>query len=196
MRSRLKAVVTATILDAAEQVFAERGLEARLEEVAARAGVAVGTLYNHFTDRQALVEALLESHRALLRQRLEAAVTRTTGVPFRQRLEAILEEMVAVSLPKLRLRMLLLQSTPHRMARQAEMRTRLLAVLGPVFDQARLDGELSPDPNGIQLQLLLGMIQALLAATQETPPLLEPDSAPKLITSAFLDGLGRTRGAP
>jgi AcrR family transcriptional regulator len=183
-------VVATTIIEAAEQVFAERGLDARLEDIASRAGVAVGTLYNHFADRQALVEALLESHHVNLTQRIEIVVARTEGTSFRVRLEAILEEIVAVSLPKLRLRMLLLQAAPHRITRHAEMRQKLLAVLGPVLEKARRDGELMPDPNGIQLLLLRGMLLAVLAATQETPPLLTPEDSPRVIASAFLDGMG------
>jgi AcrR family transcriptional regulator len=48
------------ILDAALTVFAERGYEAaRLDDVAARAGVAKGTLYLYFRDKEALFEALV-----------------------------------------------------------------------------------------------------------------------------------------
>lgn len=48
------------ILDAALTVFAERGYEAaRLDDVAARAGVAKGTLYLYFKDKEALFEALI-----------------------------------------------------------------------------------------------------------------------------------------
>ena len=48
------------ILDAALTVFAERGYEAaRLEDMAARAGVAKGTLYLYFKDKEALFEALV-----------------------------------------------------------------------------------------------------------------------------------------
>lgn len=39
------------LLSAAEAVFAERGLDAPLEEIARRAGVSIGTLYNHFPGR-------------------------------------------------------------------------------------------------------------------------------------------------
>ena len=50
------------ILDAALTVFAERGYEgARLDDVAARAGVAKGTLYLYFKDKEALFEALIRS---------------------------------------------------------------------------------------------------------------------------------------
>jgi AcrR family transcriptional regulator len=47
------------LLDAAAAVLGKQGLDAPLEEVARRAGVSIGTLYNHFPDRAALVEAIL-----------------------------------------------------------------------------------------------------------------------------------------
>jgi AcrR family transcriptional regulator len=48
------------ILDAALAVFAEHGYEAaRLDDMAARAGVAKGTLYLYFKDKEALFEALV-----------------------------------------------------------------------------------------------------------------------------------------
>ncbi|WP_283134493.1 TetR/AcrR family transcriptional regulator [Rhizohabitans arisaemae] len=49
------------LLTEAAAVFAERGVDASLEDVARRAGVANGTLYSHFPTRQALLEALLRS---------------------------------------------------------------------------------------------------------------------------------------
>jgi AcrR family transcriptional regulator len=50
------------ILDAALDVFAEKGFaDARLEDVAARAGVAKGTLYLYAESKQALFEALVQS---------------------------------------------------------------------------------------------------------------------------------------
>src|SRR5262245_52777392 len=46
------------ILAAAREAFAEGGESTALEEIARRAGVGIGTLYRHFPNRQALVEAL------------------------------------------------------------------------------------------------------------------------------------------
>jgi len=55
------------ILAAACEVFAEQGLDGEIREVAARAGVAVGTIYRHFENREALLAALLlETKRDLL----------------------------------------------------------------------------------------------------------------------------------
>jgi AcrR family transcriptional regulator len=46
------------VLAAARDAFAEGGEATSLEEIARRAGVGIGTLYRHFPNRQALVEAL------------------------------------------------------------------------------------------------------------------------------------------
>lgn len=46
------------VLAAAREAFAAGGESTALEEVARRAGVGIGTLYRHFPNRQALLEAL------------------------------------------------------------------------------------------------------------------------------------------
>ena len=46
------------VLAAAREAFAEGGESTALEEIARRAGVGIGTLYRHFPNRQALIEAL------------------------------------------------------------------------------------------------------------------------------------------
>ncbi|MGO9883150.1 MAG: TetR/AcrR family transcriptional regulator [Solirubrobacteraceae bacterium] len=46
------------ILAAAREAFLEGGEATSLEEIARRAGVGIGTLYRHFPNRQALLEAL------------------------------------------------------------------------------------------------------------------------------------------
>jgi AcrR family transcriptional regulator len=51
------------VLDAASQVFAERGLDGSVEEVARVAGVGMGTLYRRFPTKDALIAELV---RALL----------------------------------------------------------------------------------------------------------------------------------
>jgi AcrR family transcriptional regulator len=49
------------VLAAAREAFAEGGESTSLEEIARRAGVGIGTLYRHFPNRQALLEALYVS---------------------------------------------------------------------------------------------------------------------------------------
>ena len=48
------------LMEAARTVFAERGLEATLDDVAKEAGVGVGTAYRHFANKFELATAVLE----------------------------------------------------------------------------------------------------------------------------------------
>ncbi|GIL26453.1 TetR/AcrR family transcriptional regulator [Actinocatenispora comari] len=45
------------LVEAARTVFAARGLDAPLEDIARQAGVSIGTLYNRFPTRDALIDA-------------------------------------------------------------------------------------------------------------------------------------------
>src|SRR5437762_11835902 len=49
------------ILEAAESVFAGKGMGASTDEVASAAGVGIGTVFRHFPTKAALLEALLVS---------------------------------------------------------------------------------------------------------------------------------------
>ncbi len=50
----------ARILDVAQAVFAEDGLELEMHVVAARAHLGVGTLYSHFANREELLRAIVQ----------------------------------------------------------------------------------------------------------------------------------------
>ncbi|HEX2689854.1 MAG TPA: TetR/AcrR family transcriptional regulator [Kofleriaceae bacterium] len=94
MRQTVRATVRVAILDAAEQLIAKHGLhEAALVQIARRAGVAVGTLYNYFTDRDALIRELFESRRATFRPRLRAAIHAGQDLPFEPRLREFVREL-------------------------------------------------------------------------------------------------------
>ena len=67
------------VLEAADVVFAENGLEASLASVAHRAGVGVGTIYRGFGDKDALLEALVERRLARLSEIAAEAHAAPTG---------------------------------------------------------------------------------------------------------------------
>ncbi|EOM76761.1 TetR/AcrR family transcriptional regulator [Rhodococcus rhodnii] len=62
------------ILGAARQVFAEQGLDAKLADVAARAGVGVGTVYRRFENKDALIAALFDSRLEVVVEKSRAAL--------------------------------------------------------------------------------------------------------------------------
>jgi len=86
---------------AALEVFRTRGLDAPLEEVAERAGVSIGTLYNRFGGREGLLDAVLTDF-AQERLRTNIATAQAEREPW-ARFKAFLEgvcEFQSVS-PKL-----------------------------------------------------------------------------------------------
>lgn len=94
LRTQMRAKVREAILDAAEALISERGLQGTaLAQIAAEAGVAVGTLYNYFDDRDALVRALLETRRATLRPRVTAAIADGKNLAFEPRLRKFMRAL-------------------------------------------------------------------------------------------------------
>ncbi len=69
----------AAILAAAEAVFSEHGMSAPTEEIAARAGVAIGTVFRHFPSKEALRSAAKRD--LLARLAAEAAALRRSADP-------------------------------------------------------------------------------------------------------------------
>ena len=95
VRRTLRETVRASILDAAEELIAKHGLHAAgLAQIAKRAGVAVGTLYNYFSDRDALIRGLFESRRATLRPRLLAAISDGVDLAFEPRLRGFVRAVL------------------------------------------------------------------------------------------------------
>jgi len=96
MRTAARETVRLAILDAAEELIAKHGLHAAaLAQIARRAGVAVGTLYNYFTDREALIRGLFDARRATFRPRLLAAINAGTELAFEPRLRGFVRELLA-----------------------------------------------------------------------------------------------------
>jgi AcrR family transcriptional regulator len=95
MRQTVRATVRVAILDAAEELIAKHGLHgAALIQIAKRAGVAVGTLYNYFTDRDALIRGLFEARRETFRPRLLAAINAGADLPFEPRLRGFVRQVL------------------------------------------------------------------------------------------------------
>lgn len=73
-RERTKAENRGAILDAAQEVFTEMGYgAASIRDVVRRSGLAAGTFYNYFPDKQSVFQAVLEEHTTELRRRLREA---------------------------------------------------------------------------------------------------------------------------
>jgi AcrR family transcriptional regulator len=133
----VKTLVRDELLQAAEAVFAEEGLQtAKVESIAARAGVSVGTVYNYFADRKALVDAVMEHRKHDLIQRLDQIAKDTAGQPFFQRLEAMLAEVLDYFQGQRPYFLLMMQAEGHTMMLKQSLmiaRDPCKGPFGPVF---------------------------------------------------------------
>jgi AcrR family transcriptional regulator len=92
LRNRFRQATYEAILAAAEQTLSERGLKAAgMGEIAACAGVSVGTLYNYFEDKDALLGALVIARRGELLQRIDTSLRAHESERFRAQLAALTE---------------------------------------------------------------------------------------------------------
>jgi TetR/AcrR family transcriptional regulator len=137
----------ASVLDAAERLFARRGFAAaRLEDVAEAVGVKRAALFYHFRDKQALYDAVLERAFAPLVEQIERSLVAPGAIA--PRIEAALEAWVDALAARPALARLIL-----RHAAEAEERPdtplfpaaeRLLRLGWRLFDEGRRSGELRP----------------------------------------------------
>lgn len=67
VRDQARGLFRDALLVAAEAEFADKGFHAaRIQDIATRAGVAVGTLYNHFEQKDELLRAILDNRKVEL----------------------------------------------------------------------------------------------------------------------------------
>jgi len=97
LRDETKAMYRRAVLTAAEIVLAEHGVEgARIQDIAKLARVSVGTVYNHFAQKEDIVSALLADRE---REFLDTVQVRPEDPPgfegrFRARFERILQLII------------------------------------------------------------------------------------------------------
>ena len=77
------------ILDAAREVLGESGADACMEEIAARAGVGVGTVYRRFASKDALIDELLQLALEEIQSSTERALARADGYGLEELLRAL-----------------------------------------------------------------------------------------------------------
>ena len=123
-----------TLLEAAEDVAAQHGIDAAtIAAIAKRAGVAVGTLYNYFPDRDSIFGSLFEMRRQELVPRIEAAAREASRLPFERRLRAYLAAVLGVFEERRKfLQVALDQQAPKFRAKKTPLMTAMAQALADI----------------------------------------------------------------
>jgi AcrR family transcriptional regulator len=153
----------AAILAAAGAVFAERGPAASTEEVARRAGVAVGTVFRHFPTKRDLLVAILKELLARLdtEARQLAADDPATGL-FRF-FRTVIDEAAAGTTVLTLLR-------PADDVRAAHALARLQEPIAELLRRGQLAGTVRPDVGLAEvIALLTSVTEGALAGGWDVP---------------------------
>jgi AcrR family transcriptional regulator len=175
----------AAILDAALEEFTARGYEgARLDDVAKRAGIAKGTIYLHFADKEALFQDLVRSMVNPVLGTLEHM--REVDIPARMLVEGMLNTFVREILGTRRkdvVRLILTEGTRFPAIAEfyhREVIARVLAIMRPMLRRAAERGELPDDSLARFPQLIIapGLVAIMWNALFEK---YEPLDVPEMI---------------
>ena len=172
----------AAIVDAVGPLVIEHGAAVTTKQIAQRAGVAEGTIFNVFTDKDELIDAVIEAalDPAPLEQRLQRI---DTALPFEDRLVAATKEVQVQMMHIWRL-LAALGPRTHRRPRQIPLSEGLVAIFASEPGRVRVDAATAA-------RRLKAMTLTL------THPLMSDDPAsPDEIVDAFLHGMAARSDTP
>jgi AcrR family transcriptional regulator len=168
------------ILEAAAEVFAQRGLGVTMDDIAEHAGVGVGTVYRRFPNKELLIEAVFEDHLAQIAALLEEAVAQDDAW---EALVGAVERIQAQQAANWGLKDLIL-STQHGRERVTEVRERLSPLGDTLVERAQAEGRLRADVEGTDLVLVNVAISAVADFAGEVAP-----DAWRRLLALVVDGL-------
>jgi len=190
LRDRIREEISSAILAAAEEVIARDGLAARIERIAARAGVSVGTIYNHFRDRTGLFQALFDSRGERMRASLDRAIDRVREQPARAQVRALIAAMADHGREHGRLMAALMKDNhgPTRLRPPAVSRAALDERCAALVLCGRTSGEFREDPAGVFAEALSALARQALACAVEGRC---ADADIEALTDIFVRGVAR-----
>jgi AcrR family transcriptional regulator len=181
-------------------VFAERGFHgARIQDIADRARIAVGTVYNHFADKDDVLAALLELRSEELVERLKPL--RDDPKPFQARLRARVARVLAYveahrAFFAIASEQGMFAGTAAPGARAARKRLRRVekfqAVFRALVEEGIESGDLEPLRGDALVRFFGGTIRAFVLSSiveEET----DVDEVAATVVGLFLHGAARRR---
>lgn len=153
------------LICAARQVFAERGLDATLDDVAHHAGLGVGTAYRHFANKHDLLSALMDE---MIGQFVASAERALVLEDPWQGLVAFIEDALTGQVNDRGLRQVLMGV--HDQNKFDELHDRLGGILGHLLDRAKRSGAVRDDLEPSDVGFLITMLCAVADVAGNTAP--------------------------
>jgi AcrR family transcriptional regulator len=172
------------ILDAATELFAERGVDVAVEDIAARACVGIGTFYRRFPDREALVEAVFANKLDRILELAEAA--RAIEDPW----DAFRTFVVTVARMHAQDRGLkdVTLSSDRGQERVAAFRSRIQPIAMELLERAKTAGAVRDDLSPFDIPMIHRAVSAIAELTRD----VAPEYFERTLT-LLIDGLARER---
>ncbi len=149
----------AKILDAARTQITVHGPEVGMDEIAAAAGVAVGTVYGHFPTKVDLVAAVVSEFLEQVADRSEQAAAATAGGRAAcEELSALLRDIVVATATNQAAKAA--AGALNATASDSRDMQRAGIALQSIIDQARVEGTVRPDLSIDDFYLLVSNIPA------------------------------------
>jgi len=155
------------LIEAAREVFAARGLEASLDDIARHAGLGVGTAYRHFGNKYELVSAIAEQEFARVVGFAEQALT------VEDTWAAIIgffEQLLALQADSRGLREVFMGA--HDTSELEEMQERLLGPLTALLERAQQAGTVRADADPSDLGFFILMLCTVTDVAGDVAPQL------------------------
>jgi AcrR family transcriptional regulator len=169
----------ALLVQAAREVFAERGLEASMDDVAHRAGLGVGTAYRHFANKYELARAIMAEAVDQVYDLIDHAVA--ADDPWAG-LVSFVEGTAELQSADRGLREVLMGV--HDAEQMEQVHDRLSEPLRTLVDRAKTAGEVRADVEATDIGIVVLMLCTVADITADAAPDLWRRYLPML-----LDGL-------
>ncbi|BBX05988.1 TetR/AcrR family transcriptional regulator [Mycolicibacterium aichiense] len=153
-----------SLLAAAEEVFAERGVEASVADIARRAGVAKGTVFRHFASKEDLIASLVCDHLITLTDAAHRLAD--AGDPG----AALLEFLTIAADQRRQHDLTYLLTYSANDARVTTIRDEVHAGVETLVANARAAGAIRPDVTGTDVFLLMCAPVHVMDGLSDPPP--------------------------
>lgn len=154
------------ILDAAREVFRERGLDVTLDDIAKHAGVGVGTAYRRFANKDALIDELFEDRVSeMVTMAEEALEVEDPWLSLTGFIERILEAQAADR----GLKQVLVSASQGR-ERVCDARDRIAPLTKRIVERAIEAGVVRPDFEETDMPMISVMVGGVMDATRDVDP--------------------------